>query len=219
MEIYDVIMLVVVIAAAAFGFVKGLAWQVASLASLVISYFVALTFSTSLAPTFGTTEPWNRFAAMLVIFVVVGAAIWFLFRLVSAVIERVKLQEFDRQLGALVGGAKGVLLCLAITFFLVSLSETARNWILPTRSGYYAAWLMDQAHPVMPEEMHDVLEPFIHQLDDTLPEELRGRWHDADEHAQTQSSEPVWTQARETLGGMVEEALVERVGPANTDRK
>ena len=35
-------------------------------------------------------------------------------------IDRVKLNEFDRQMGALVGFAKGVLLCIAITFFAVT---------------------------------------------------------------------------------------------------
>ena len=36
-----------------FGFWKGMAWQLASLASLVVSYIAALQFSERLAPTFG----------------------------------------------------------------------------------------------------------------------------------------------------------------------
>ena len=43
------------------------------------------------------------------------------FRLVSRLIDRVKLKDFDRQFGALLGLAKGSLLCMLITFFSVTL--------------------------------------------------------------------------------------------------
>ena len=99
-------------------------------------------------------------------------------------IERVKLQEFDRQVGALVGAAKGVVFCLAITFFTVTLSERARETVLDSRSGYYSALLMDRAHPVMPEGMHDLLEPYIHQLDGAVPDDDRmfAHEHGDDDH-------------------------------------
>ena len=57
-------------------------------------------------------------------------AIWLVFRLVSGLIDRVRLKEFDRQMGALFGAAKGVLLCVAITFFAVTLSTQARTAVL-----------------------------------------------------------------------------------------
>ena len=37
-------------------------------------------------------------------------------------IDRLKLKEFDRQIGAIFGLAKGVLWCAVITFFTVTLS-------------------------------------------------------------------------------------------------
>ena len=46
---------------------------------------------------------------MLVLYIVTSLAIWFLFRMVSGIVNRVKLREFDRQMGALFGLAKGVL--------------------------------------------------------------------------------------------------------------
>ena len=49
MEIYDVVMLAVLIGATLIGFWKGLAWQIASIASLVASYFLSLKFSEQLA--------------------------------------------------------------------------------------------------------------------------------------------------------------------------
>src|SRR5690349_18392900 len=50
MQAYDIIMLAVLAGSTLFGFAKGMAWQMASLASLFLSYFVALNFSHLLAP-------------------------------------------------------------------------------------------------------------------------------------------------------------------------
>jgi membrane protein required for colicin V production len=165
MELYDILMLVVVVGATIFGAIKGMAWQVASLASLVLSYFAALRFSGPLAPHFGREAPWNRFVAMLVIYLVVSLVIWLLFRLVSRFIDRVKLNEFDRQIGAIFGLAKGLCLCLAITLFAISLSSDAREAILRSRSGYYLAVLLDRAEGVMPRELHEILDPYLQRLE------------------------------------------------------
>ena len=72
---------------------------------------------------------------MAVLYVITAGAIWILFRLVSNIIDRVKLKEFDRQLGYQFGLAKGVLYCVVITFFAVTLSESARQVVLRSRSG------------------------------------------------------------------------------------
>jgi len=93
----------VLAAATLFGFWKGMAWQLASLASLVVSYFAALRFSPVLAPMFGSQEPFNRFVAMLVVYLVVSLVIWLAFRVVGDAIDRLRLQEFDRQVVAEMG--------------------------------------------------------------------------------------------------------------------
>lgn len=169
MQYYDIIMLVVLVVAMVFGAWKGFAWQLASLASLVVSYFAALRFSGQLAPYISANEPMNRFVAMLLIYVVTGAVVWLLFRLVAGFIDRLKLKEFDRQMGALLGLAKGGLLCIVITLFAVSLaSETQRQEILHSRSGYYIGYVIDRAHMVMPEEIHDRVRPYLERLDRQL---------------------------------------------------
>ena len=42
MQVYDIIMIVVLLGTTMFGAYKGLAWQVASLAAVVASYLVAM---------------------------------------------------------------------------------------------------------------------------------------------------------------------------------
>jgi membrane protein required for colicin V production len=167
-ELYDICMLVVLGGATVFGAWKGMAWQVASTASLVLSYLVALRFSEQLAPRFGDQAPLNRFIAMFVLYMATSLAIWLAFRMVAGVIDRVRLREFDRQMGALFGAAKGVLLCVAITFFAVTLSAKARTAVLDSRSGYMIARLLDRADGVMPRELHDVLDPYLNKLEQQL---------------------------------------------------
>jgi membrane protein required for colicin V production len=168
MEIYDICMLVVLVGTTVFGAWKGMAWQVASTASLVASYAVALRLSAPLAHHFGQQAPLNRFIAMFVLFAATSAAIWLAFRVVAGFINRVRLREFDRQMGALFGAAKGVLLCVAITFFAVTLSSRARTAVLNSRSGYYIAVLLDRADGVMPRELHEVLDPYLKKLEREL---------------------------------------------------
>src|SRR3990172_2115140 len=110
MQTYDILMLLVLVAATLFGFWKGMAWQIASLASLVVSYFAALRFADQLAPMISDHAPWNKFVAMLAIYIGTSFVIWTVFRLISGVIDKVKLDGFDHQMGALIGLAKGVLL-------------------------------------------------------------------------------------------------------------
>ncbi|REK15812.1 MAG: CvpA family protein [Planctomycetota bacterium] len=168
MDTYDICMLLVLAAATALGAYKGMAWQVASIASLVVSYLVALRFSEQLAPRFGDQAPLNRFIAMFVLYAGTSLVIWLLFRIVANFINRVRLREFDRQMGALFGLAKGVLFCVAITFFAVTLSERARSAVLHSRSGYMIARLLDRADRVMPSELHDVLGPYLNRLENEL---------------------------------------------------
>jgi membrane protein required for colicin V production len=168
MELYDICMLGVLVGAGVLGAWKGMAWQVASAASLLLSYAVALRFSEQLAPRFGQQAPLNRFIAMFVLYAGTSIAIWLAFRIVAGFINRVKLKEFDRQLGALFGVAKGVLLCVAITFFAVTLSAKARALVLQSRSGHYIAVLLDRAGPVMPRELHEVLDPYLNKLEQEL---------------------------------------------------
>ena len=169
MQTYDLLMLLVLVAATFFGFWKGMAWQVASLASLVVSYFAALRFADQLAPMISNHAPWNKFVAMLAIYIATSFVIWTLFRLVSGVIDRVKLDGFDRQMGALIGFAKGVLLAIAITFFAVTiLPQNQKDMIIASRTGEYIVRLLDKTHAIVPPEIHEVIHPYVQRIEQRL---------------------------------------------------
>ena len=130
---YDLAMIAVLLIAIALGAYRGLAWQLASLASIVVGYSAALRFAGDVAPLIDIESPWNWVVAMVAIFAAGSLAVWLVFRLVSGFIDRLRLKEFDKQMGGLVGAAKGVLLCLAITFFAVTLHERSRESVLESR--------------------------------------------------------------------------------------
>jgi membrane protein required for colicin V production len=165
---YDIFVLAVLAAATLYGLWKGVAWQIASIASLVVSAVVAGRYGAALAPYLSRHAPWNRFLAMLVLYLATSAAIWIVFHLVSGLLDRIHLRDFDRQLGAILGFAKGLLLCVVVTFFAVTLSEAARQSILHSPSGYYMAKLIRNARPVLPGEVRDLVGKYIDELDRKL---------------------------------------------------
>lgn len=182
MQAYDIIMLIVLGVTTLIGFRKGLAWQIASVAAIVVSYVVAVQFRDVVADKIAADPPWNTFLAMLILYVATSFLIWAVFQLVRGFIDRAKLNEFDQQLGAIFGLAKGVLLCVIITLFAVTLlGDRSRQQIIQSRSGLYIARLLDKADHVMPEELHDLLHPYLHRLDERLEDvDARGSRDDFD---------------------------------------
>jgi membrane protein required for colicin V production len=164
---YDLAMLALLLLAVVFGAWKGAAWQVASLASVLLGIAAALRFSGRLAPYISRDE-WGRFAAMLILYVLASLAVWMAFRLVSGVIDRMRLRDFDRQLGALLGLAKGVLWCVVATFFVVTLSEPARRSIYNTYSARAIAWLVERTDTLLPVEVRQSVGRYLKKLDDEL---------------------------------------------------
>lgn len=169
MQAYDLIMLVVLAMATIFGAIKGFAWQVASLASIVVSYVVAANFRFDLAKVIQAAPPWNLFLAMLILYVGTSFVIWVGFRLLSGMIDQVRLKEFDRHIGAAFGLAKGLIYCLLITMFAMTLlGPKQQEAICQSRSGFYIASALDSASGVLPKELHDVVGPYLERLDQKL---------------------------------------------------
>jgi membrane protein required for colicin V production len=184
MQVYDLIMLLVLAAAIAFGAWKGLIWQVASMAAVFLSYWVAVEFRKPVAQQINAAAPWNMFLAMLILYLLTSLLIWLAFGVARNFIDRVKLKDFDRQIGALLGAAKGVVLCVIVTLFAVTLlGEQQKQAVFSSRSGHYIAILLDSAHGVMPAEVHDVLHPYIHKLDQNLKNGSSHHDHAAHDHA------------------------------------
>ena len=169
MQAYDLIMLIVLGMSAIFGAIKGLAWQIASLASITVSYVVACRYRGQVAEMIDAQPPWNMFLAMLILYVGTGFVIWVGFRLMSSAIDKIRLKTFDRHLGAIFGLGKGIIFCLLITMFAMTLlGPKQQSAICQSRSGYYIAAFLDKANLVLPQEVHSTIGEYLAKLENQL---------------------------------------------------
>ncbi len=165
LEVFDCVVAGIVIFTLIHGAIRGMAWQLASIASLVVSAVVAMRFSGVFAPAFGSQAPWNRFLAIFVLFLGTSLAIWLLFRAVSGFINRLQLKDFDRQMGAIFGLVKGLLICLALTFFGVTLAEGSRALVLRSWSGNFLARVIWSVVPALPEEVRTAMGEYLERFE------------------------------------------------------
>ena len=179
---YDILMVIVFAGAILFGLWKGLAWQVASLAALIVSYFVAIQFREPLTQLMGINQPWAPFLSMLILYLGTSLAIWLGYGYVRQTIQRMHLKGFDAHAGAVVGAVKGALLCIVITMFAVTLlGDNARRLIVQSPSGGFIARSINQLNSVVPQEIHFMLDPFVNKFNNELaqplpPEDPNSSW-------------------------------------------
>lgn len=174
-QAYDLIMLIVLGMSIIFGAIKGLAWQVASLASIIVSYLVACRYRGQVAEMIDAQPPWNMFLAMLILYVGTGFVIWVGFRLMSSAIDKIRLKEFDRHLGALFGLGKGIIFCLLITMFAMTLlGPKQQSAICQSRSGYYISAILEKAQVILPTEVHSTIGGYLARLDSQLKQGQQG---------------------------------------------
>lgn len=167
-EIFDIVVVALLLAGLILGAIRGFVWQLAWLAAIVGSTVAALRWGDELAPLFGSSAPWNHFIAMFVVFLFTSLMIWLAFRAIRQFIDRLKLEEFDRQLGAIFGLVKALAICLVITFFGVTLSESTRSWILRSTSGRLLAKGIVWARGSLPPEVHAALEGYLDEFEASL---------------------------------------------------
>ncbi|MDG1872528.1 MAG: CvpA family protein [Mariniblastus sp.] len=169
MSFYDVCMLIVLGGAIWFGFWKGLAWQIASVAAIIVSYVVAMKFRDPVSQFIQAEAPWNNIGAMLILFLGTSIVIWMIYGRVKGSIKKMELRGFDRQAGALLGAVKGCLLCMVITMFAVSLlGERAHDAIHHSKLGPYVINGIDKVHAVVPQEFARFITPHVEELENQL---------------------------------------------------
>ncbi|GAB5403822.1 MAG: hypothetical protein Aurels2KO_20530 [Aureliella sp.] len=216
MQAYDLFMLIVIGMATIFGAIKGFAWQVASLASVIVSYIVAYRFRFEVGEMISATPPWNQFLAMLILYVGTSFVIWVGFRLLSGAIDRVRLKEFDRHLGAGFGLAKGMLYCLLITMFAMSLlGPNQQAAICQSRSGYYISAALDRGVGILPKEIHDVVGPYLSGLDEKLNSH---DGHDHDEGESERGQFPDLSAGLPAIGDGIRDAFGDQIREQVLDR-
>lgn len=168
-SLYDAVMLAIVFFAVIQGAWRGMAWQLAPIASLVLGYMFAVPLSASTAPWFGE-PPLNRVFAMITMYILVSLGVYLIARAMRESIERTKMVEFDRHLGALLGGVKGVLFTVVLTIGLVCVNPTAASLIVHSESRTVAEYVINIASPLLPADIHEVIDPYLKPIEN-LPDD------------------------------------------------
>lgn len=173
MESYDIFLLLILVAGVVFGALKGIAWQIASLSAIFVSYIVALNFHELVAGLIEAEEPWNRYIAMFALYMGTSLCIWIAFAMVRRVIEKVELKDFDRHAGAILGAVNGAIVCVLITLFAVTLpilGDDQKSSICRSKSGYLIAQAINHMEVGLPQDVSKVVAPYLDDLKEQLDE-------------------------------------------------
>lgn len=169
MQGYDLLMLGVMAIAIFRGYSKGLAWQISSIASIVVSYIVAYRFKDRVAQMIEMPDPWRGLVAMMALFIGSSLVIWLIFQSIRGGIEKAKLKDFDKQLGAIFGGVKGAVWCTLLTVLALSfLGQGTSQQIVDSHSGGYIARLLASSKTIMPSEFRQVVQPYLVRAESKL---------------------------------------------------
>ena len=162
---YDLLTLGILMYAMFRGAMKGIVWQLATIAALLMCFFFSGSLSAVVAPFIRVEPPLNQWIAMFILYLGFSFVSFGVARVAHEMIESMRIEALDRHLGAILGLVKGGMFSLFLTFFLVTLSHSARESIINSESGYVAAVVIDRLDPVIPGDLHALLEPYIRRLD------------------------------------------------------
>lgn len=157
---YDAAMVGVIVAGMVWGAFRGIVWQVASIASLVLGYSVSHPLSAQVAPYLPGEPVVARGVAMIIVYVIISGGVFLAAWMIRATLSRMRFEAYDRHLGMVLGGMEGALLGLVGTLFVVSLAPGTRDPIFTSPTGRVVGVVMSSLGPVLPEEARSVLAPF-----------------------------------------------------------
>lgn len=170
---YDLVVVLILVLATIHGSYRGFVSQLATVAALILAFACAGPVSTQLAPFISLQPPLDRWVAMLAAYVVLSLGCFIVARSLREGIEKAKLTEYDRHLGGVFGFVKGCVFCLVLTFFLVTLFEGSRSYIIgtaaghPSKTGYLSALILDRLYPIVPAQFAQAVDGYLHRYDGT----------------------------------------------------
>lgn len=162
---YDVLMAALLLFFALRGAIKGVIFQLASIAGIVLCFMFANGISQAAGPYVHLEPPLNHWVVLAGAYLGFTLIAFMVARVLNDWISKHKLKEFDRHLGAVLGLVKGIALAMILTFFVVTMSQDARSALKNSYSGRYTAIIMDRLHPILPEKLHAAVADYIHLLD------------------------------------------------------
>lgn len=134
MNVIDILLIIILIAAAVHGFIKGFFVEFASVAALVLGIWGAIEFSGIVREWLSDSLNWRpetiRLVAFIIIFVVVVVIVHLIANLVEQFVKAIALGIFSRLAGAIFGVLKSAFI-LSILMLIVAKIEASHFTIIP----------------------------------------------------------------------------------------
>jgi membrane protein required for colicin V production len=158
--VFDLIAITLLVISMLFGLIRGLVFEVISLAGWVIAFLCAQWFADDVGRWLPFGEPaatWRYAAGFVLVFVGVAFGVGLVASLARRLLTVVGLRPVDRMLGAAFGIARGVvaLLALAVAVHLFSLTTSA--WWRESQSALVLDAALRGLKPTLPEKLASYL--------------------------------------------------------------
>ena len=153
-SIVDIVVLAILLYCAVRGASRGLLSQLSWVVALLLCFKFSSTLAPAIEPMIGVDPPLKQWLAMLAVYVGLCGVSFVVAGILSSWMAKARIIDFDRHLGGILGFVKGVVICMTVMFFAITMSPPMRNIVSQTYSGYAAAIILHNSRyliPLLPE--------------------------------------------------------------------
>ena len=153
-SIVDLVVLGILLFCAVKGASRGLLSQLSWVIALLLCFKFSGTLAPTIEPMIGVDPPLKQWLAMLAVYVGLCGVSFVVAGMLASWMAKAKIIDFDRHLGGILGFVKGVVICMTIMFFAITMSPAMRQIVSQTYSGYAAAVILHNSRyliPLLPE--------------------------------------------------------------------
>lgn len=148
---FDVFVILFLLYCLFMGGKRGMFLQITSIFALLAGWYVSSRYSANFESWFPVGGVLRQKATPVLTFFAVMILVTILGRVFSGMFIGGVLKEINRQLGALFGLVKGVIVCLVITYFAVTLSNPTKNFVIGSQSGKLMVQILYEAQKIIPD--------------------------------------------------------------------
>ncbi len=179
-SIVDLVVLGILLYCAVRGASRGLLSQLSWVIALLLCFKFSGTLAPAIEPMIGVDPPLKQWLAMLGVYVGLCGVSFVVAGMLSNWMAKAKIIDFDKHLGGILGFVKGVIICMTVMFFAITMSPPMRQIVSQTYSGYGAALILHNSKyliPLLPENAIPTVQNVIDNFNKSLqtgPDDLNG---------------------------------------------
>lgn len=148
---FDVFVILFLLYCIFMGGKRGIFLQITSIIALLAGWYVSSRYSVNFKSYFPLGDTLSGKVASIATFFAVEIGVLILGKILSGMLIGGVLKEANRQLGALFGLVKGLIVCLVVTYFAVTLSSTSKKFVIGSQSGRMLVQLLYEVQKIIPD--------------------------------------------------------------------